>query len=99
MLLLKGSKRQRFVLHHYRGSRKPDPNRITLGGPDLLDFEGPKDLSESVFSSKRYLLFLVREADGRFAPVSGQQDSRGIRCKSLAALQSMTEFHLTLRCR
>jgi hypothetical protein len=78
LLVLKGSKRQRFVLHHYRESRNRDPNKIILGGPDLLDFEGPKDSSRSVFSSKRYLLFLVREADGRFAPVSGQQDPRGI---------------------
>jgi hypothetical protein len=78
LLVLKGSKRQRFVLHHYRESRRPNPNKIILGGPDLLDFEGPKDSRGSVFSGKRYLLFLVREADGRFAPVSGQQNPRGV---------------------
>jgi hypothetical protein len=86
LLVLKGSKRQRFVLHHYRESRKPHPNKIILGGPDLLDFEGPKDSSGSVFSSKRYLLFLVREADGRFAPVSGQRDPRGISVQELGGV-------------
>ena len=85
LLVLKGSKRQRFVLHHYRESRKPDPNKVILGGPDLLDFERPKD-SRSVFSSKRYLLFLVREADGRFAPVSGQQDPRGMSVQELGGV-------------
>jgi hypothetical protein len=64
LLVLKGFRRQRFVLHHYREARKPDPNKVILGGPPLLDFEGPKDASRSVFSSKRYLLFLVREVDG-----------------------------------
>jgi hypothetical protein len=86
LLVLKGSKRQRFVLHHYRESRKPDPNKVILGGPDLLHFEGLKDSSGSVFSSKRYLLFLVREADGRFAPVSGQQDPRGISVQELGGV-------------
>lgn len=86
LLVLKGSKRQRFVLHHYRESRKPDPNKIILGGPGLLDFEGPKDSPGSVFSSKRYVLFLVREADGRFAPVSGQQDPRGISVQELGGI-------------
>jgi hypothetical protein len=86
LLVLKGSERQRFVLHHYRDSRKPDPNKVILGGPDLLDFEGPTDASGSVFSSKRYLLFLVREADDRFAPVSGQQDPRGISVQELGGV-------------
>jgi hypothetical protein len=86
LLVLKGSKRQRFVLHHYRESRKPNPNKVILGGPDLLDFEGPKNASGSVFSSKRYLLFLVREGDGRFAPVSGQQDPRGISVQELGGV-------------
>jgi hypothetical protein len=86
LLALKGPKPQRFVLHHYRESRKPDPNKVILGGPDLLDFEGPKDSSGSVFSGKRYLLFLVREGDGRFAPVSGQQNPRGISVQELGGV-------------
>jgi hypothetical protein len=86
LLVLKGSKRQRFVLHHYREARKPDPNKVIIGGPPLLDFEGPKDSSGSVFSSKRYLLFLVREADGRFAPVNGQQDASGISVQELGGI-------------
>ena len=56
---------QTFVLHHYREAvRKP-----TMNGPLLLFFD-PGD------SSKRssYLLFLVRERDGRYAPTGGQTD-------------------------
>jgi hypothetical protein len=78
LLVLKGSKRQRFVLHHYRAARKPDPNKVIIGGPPLLDFEGPNDA--------RYLLFLVREADGRFAPVNGQQDANGISVQQLGGI-------------
>jgi hypothetical protein len=86
LLVLKGPKRQRFMLHHYREASKPDPNTVILGGPDLLNFEGPKDSSGSVFSGKRYLLFLVHEADDRFAPVSGQQDPRGISVQELGGV-------------
>jgi len=76
LLVLKGPKRSRFVLHHYRESRKAEPNRVVIGGPTLVEFEPPKN--GDLFSAKRYLLFLVRERDDRFAPVSGQQDPRGI---------------------
>lgn len=73
--VLKGSKRPRFVLHHFREpTRKLKTNHVVLGGPDLLAFEPPKKDHGIPVSPKRYLLFLVREADGRFAPVSGQQD-------------------------
>jgi len=48
-----------FPLHHYRADHMAVPN-----APFFLIFE-PK---------KRYRLYLVREADGRYAPVSGQID-------------------------
>ena len=78
LLVLKGPKRQRFVLHHYREAHKADPNKVIIGGPPLLDFKGPSDA--------RYLLFLVREADGRFAPVNGQQDASGISVQELGGI-------------
>jgi hypothetical protein len=86
LLVLKGPKRQRFVLHHYREAHKRNPNKVIIGGPPLLDFAGPKEATGSVFSSKRYLLFLVREADGRFAPVNGQQDASGISVQELGGI-------------
>jgi hypothetical protein len=76
LLVLKGSKRQRFILHHYREARKADPNKVIIGGPPLPDFA----------SDKRYLLFLVREADGRFAPVSEQRDASGISVQELGGI-------------
>jgi hypothetical protein len=44
---------------------------VIVGGPELLRFEPAK-------GEKRYLMFLVRESNGRFAPVNGQQDSKDI---------------------
>jgi hypothetical protein len=70
LFVLKGSRRQRFKLHHYR-EPPPKPNVIVMGGPALATFDPAK-------GRKRYLLFLVREADGRFAPVSGQKDPANI---------------------
>jgi hypothetical protein len=37
-----------------------------INGPELLSFESK--------GSTLYLLFLVRERDGRYAPVTGQTD-------------------------
>ncbi len=52
-----------FTLHHYREAAPP---KIELNGPLLVSFDPS---SRSV-----YLLFLVRESDGRFAPTGGQTD-------------------------
>lgn len=57
---------KQFILHHYREANPPD---IQLNGPSLVFFD-PSDLS----TRHSYLLFLVREADGRFAPTGGQTD-------------------------
>jgi hypothetical protein len=64
LLVLKGRTRERFSLHHYR-LREPD--LAFVNGPSLISFDPKKD-------HRRYLLFLVRESDGRFAPVAGQTD-------------------------
>lgn len=64
--VLKGDETiKKFTLHHYReGSSSP-----TMNGPSLVFFD-PSDTSKR----NSYLLFLVREPDGRFAPTGGQTD-------------------------
>jgi hypothetical protein len=64
LLVLKGLNTiDRFKLHHYR--LKSEEQRETLiNGPDLAR---PKPHS-------RFLLFLLKESDGRYAPVTGQTD-------------------------
>lgn len=64
--VLKGDKTiKKFTLHHYREGN----SSLTLNGP-LLVFFDPSDTSKR----NSYLLFLVREPDGRFAPTGGQTD-------------------------
>jgi hypothetical protein len=64
LYVLKGPKVKQFKLHHYRDLT--DPNRVVMGGPTGISFDIPKN--------HRYLMFLVREAGGRFAPFAGQTD-------------------------
>jgi hypothetical protein len=52
------------VLHHYRLA---SPESVGLNGPTLVSFD--------VTARRHYLLFLTREADGRYMPVAGQTDS------------------------
>lgn len=56
---------ERFTLHHYREI----DDRSSLNGPSLVRFDPSK-----VATRSSYLMFLVREPDGRFAPVGGQTD-------------------------
>jgi hypothetical protein len=63
-LVVKGDKSvKKLTLHHYRLA---DPEQGTKNGPHLAAFD-PKQHT-------RFLLFLHREADGRYSPVSGQTD-------------------------
>lgn len=65
--VLKGDKTiKRFTLHHYREAPTGDGE---VNGP-LLVFFDPSDTSQS----SSYLLFLVHESDGRYAPTGGQTD-------------------------
>lgn len=65
-LVLKGDREMRkLTLHH---GRLPD-NQMLKNGPILVSFD-PKDPRRS----GSYLLFLVKEQDGRFAPTDGQTD-------------------------
>jgi hypothetical protein len=63
-VVMKGDKSlKKFVLHHYRLT---NPKELMMNGPSLASFD-PKAYS-------RFLLFLHRESDGRYAPISGQTD-------------------------
>jgi hypothetical protein len=63
-VVMKGDKSlKKFVLHHYRLA---NPKELLINGPSLASFH-PKPYT-------RFLLFLHREPDGRYAPVSGQTD-------------------------
>jgi len=64
--VLKGDKTtKQFTLHHYREAKRG----LFLDGPALVSFD-PSDVNKR----SCYLLFLVREPDGRYAPTSGQTD-------------------------
>jgi hypothetical protein len=72
LLVLKGQKQDRFVLHHYR-RKSSEP---LVNGPMLVSFN-PDD-------HRTYLLFLLREHDGHFAPVAGQTDPGVFSVKELS---------------
>jgi len=63
-VVMKGDKSlKKCVLHHYRLA---NPKELMMNGPMLAAFD-PKQYT-------RYLIFLHREDDGRYSPVSGQTD-------------------------
>jgi hypothetical protein len=63
-VVMKGDKStKKFVLHHYRLA---NPKELMSDGPSLATFDSKAD--------SRFLLFLHRESDGRYSPVSGQTD-------------------------
>ena len=60
------SKLRKVVLHYYR---LPSDHPTMIGGPSFVYFEDKKpDL---------FLLFLERNADGRYSPVFGQETAMG----------------------
>jgi hypothetical protein len=70
LLVIKGPKRKKFVLHHYRlapGDGGTGVERVILNGPGLVSFD-PEPVPQP------FLMFLVRERDGRLAPVANQTD-------------------------
>lgn len=69
LYVLKGPKLKRFTLHHYREtSVRPDEIRIQ----DCAIFMSFK----AHFATQPFLMFLVRERDGRFAPAGPQTDPK-----------------------
>jgi hypothetical protein len=74
LAVLKGSQRvENIVLHLYR-----EPVTLGANGMPAVSENGPSfvffDLRSAPGRPETYLLFLVREADGRFAPAGGQVD-------------------------
>ena len=67
LYVLKGRKIKEFKLHHFRDISRPKPNVVVLGGPIGISF----DLSKHHLYH-RYLMFLVRDGNNRFAPFAGQ---------------------------
>lgn len=77
--VLKGDKTlKEFVLHHYR-SEGAAPN-----GPLFATFD--------VSKSRSFLLFLVKEADGRYAPAIGQTDPAYQCVQALADAAASRDF-------
>ena len=54
---------KKATLHHYQLA---DPKQLMMNAPSLASFDAQQPT--------RYLLFLHREQDGRYSPVSGQTD-------------------------
>jgi hypothetical protein len=79
-VVFKGDKKVKiFVLHHYK--LDPDIEKLVIiNGPRLVDINLGKD--------KAFLLFLIKETDGRYAPVSGQIGPWGL---SVIELDSFAE--------
>jgi hypothetical protein len=64
--VLKGDEGLRqFVLHHYREAS----DKLSMDGPMLVHFD-PSDMKQR----NSYLLFLILEPDGRYAPTGSQTD-------------------------
>jgi len=64
-LTLKGDKSvATFRLHHYRLASESEKETIA-NGPNLIRFS---------FEHSAFLLFLIREPDGSYAPITGQED-------------------------
>jgi hypothetical protein len=80
--VLKGDRsKTNIVLHHYRASDGTNISHVP-NGPTFVSF-APPEKSTSV--PREYVLFLVREADGRYAPVVGQTDA-GLGIKELVGV-------------
>ena len=69
---LKGeNETKKIVLHHLREIEK---SKVTPNGKIILYSGGPNLVSFDPKGNKQYRLFLKRESDGHFTPVSGQTD-------------------------
>jgi hypothetical protein len=72
--VLKGDKALRdFVFHHYRTTDGLNFPHVD-NGPTFISF-GP--VAKPAIPPRTFMLFLMREADGRYAPVVGQKDPGG----------------------
>jgi hypothetical protein len=71
--VFKGDKTlKEFIFHHYR---IPDDLKMAVAnGPTFVSFAIAKD---PTIPSQTFILFLIKEADGRYAPAVGQTDPGG----------------------
>lgn len=81
LYVLKGPKLKRFKLHHFREVNPPPKvaHRVedVVMGPQIgIAFDQSK-------GSHHYLMFLIREANGRYAPFDGQTDVEGMSVQEL----------------
>jgi hypothetical protein len=82
LYVLKGPKLKQFTLHHFREVNPRPPKaahgleKIVMGPQIGIAFDQSK-------GSHHYLMFLIREADGRYAPFDGQTDVVGISVQEL----------------
>ncbi len=85
-VILKGEQSiEQFVLHHYREAVAEE----SMNGPILLQFD-----TSQVAKRRSYLIFLIRETDGRYAPTGGQTDP-GLNSVIPVPLDSTAAFLLT----
>jgi hypothetical protein len=74
--VLKGDKAlSYFVFHHYRITDGPNIAHVP-NGPSFISFD-PVTTRNPTILPRTFILFLIREADGRYAPIAGQTDPGG----------------------
>ena len=72
-LVLKGSKDiKRFRLHHYRFENAGDATWVNA--PQLIRLPTASRDGVHYGGHSTFLMFLIKEADGRYAPATGQTD-------------------------
>lgn len=72
-LVLKGPKNiTRFRLHHYRFQNTDDA--LWVNAPQLIRLPTPPHDGVQYAGHETFLMFLIKEPDGRYAPVTGQTD-------------------------
>jgi hypothetical protein len=70
--VLKGDKALRdLVFHHYR---TPDDLRANVSSPSFVSFD---PVANPTIALRTFILFLIREPDGRYAPTVSQTDPGG----------------------
>jgi hypothetical protein len=85
-VVLKGDAFQtNIVFHHYRPAGDPVAFYRYVSSPTFISFPEVKN----PFFQPTYMLFLTREADGRYAPVVGQVDP-GMAVRKLASANTET---------
>jgi hypothetical protein len=72
--ILKGDKALRdFVFHHYRTTDDSNISHLP-NSPTFISFDL---VANPTIPPRTFILFLLREADGRYAPIVGQTDPGG----------------------